>query len=721
MKKIFILSILAIGLFFVLDFLYPLDIQTIQKPRSMRIYDKEHQLIDARLSVDGFWRFKSHYDEIPALLQQSVLFFEDRYFYYHFGLNPVAIVRAMMHNLTHPRKVGASTLSMQVVRMMYRYDRTLQSKLIEMFRTLQLERTYTKAQILELYFNLAPYGSNIEGIKSASFFLFGKALKDLSIAQIATLTILPKNPNKLKDKEYLIKERNKLLARLREANIITAEQYNRAKAERVSITRHSITRQAPHFSAHFEVINPFKDEVNTMLDTKLQHFVQELLGRYVKNLNPYGLYNGAAVIIDNRTMDIVAYVGSHDFNDAQHGGQNDGVQMVRSPGSTLKPFIYALGFDEGLITPKREIFDTPLYLRGYTPRNYNKRFYGAINASSALTYSLNIPAINLNRALDFSLYEMLRRAKIASIVHSKRYYGDSIALGGANLTLLELAKLYASLANGGEFKEAHYQQNKPITPPTKLFSAQASYLVANILASSSRMNFNSVWESSKSIPKIAFKTGTSANSRDLLTVGFTPEYSVAVWLGNFSYAKTKNLTGIQSASLVVSHIFNYLSGELSWFAKPEGIVSKEVCIDGVQFDSCQKKALDEVIEGVFLWHSCTNFRHELYRYLQERVDMSTLSQNGCLEQIRQQKPLIAKPYDGEILVQNRLLPKEFNKIELKCYANSDTIYWLIDESLSLKSSAKESTFVALDEGLHNIWCIDAYSHASKSQIIIKKE
>jgi len=684
----------------------------VSKPKSTIIYDRNHKLIAVKLSSDGYLRIPIKSKEITDNIKKIVLGYEDRYFYEHFGVNPLAIFRALYSNLINSHKIGASTITMQVARMMHHKRRTFTQKIVEIFQAIQLEIKYSKDDILRLYLNNAPYGGNIEGFASASFKYFNLPPSSLSLSQIAYLTTIPKNPNANRPKKDrdINRVKNRLLNRLYNLNILDLKEYQKAKDELIATDIKPLPNRVPHLCRY---INSGR-EVNTTIDLILQTRVQNILSKQVKGLKNYGIYNGSAIVIDNKNMQILAYVGSQDFYD-RHGGQNDGLQSLISPASTLKPFIYAKALERGIITPLKKVYDVPLFIDGYKPTNYSKKYLGEVTASEALQYSLNIPAVELDRLLKKdSLYSVLKDANISSLNRKKSYYGSSLALGGWGLALINNAELFASLANGGVYQKASYILNKSYLKK-RILTPQSSYIISNILANAPRVEFSSYWEFIKDMPKIAFKTGTSAHARDMLTMGYTPRYTVGVWYGNFSGKssnsyKNRYATGLFTSSPTLFKIFKLL-GKQSWFHKPKGIVKKSICQDAIEIGECQERIKDDTINGIKLNTPCSAMRAEVLSYLIKNhtiTSIDRLSKHRCYKEWTSYKPLITAPIHNKKYTYNRLLPPEFKKISLQCYSfdKNSTIYWLIDNKQPIISKSGEKIYLYLKPKKHNISCLD---------------
>ncbi len=717
MKPIKIITPIALFLLLVtllLNFLYPLDIARLNKPKSTIIYDRYGQLLSIKLSSDGYLRIPLEPDAINTNIKKIVLGYEDQYFEKHLGVNPLAIVRALWFNLTNHHKIGASTITMQVARMMHHQPRTLKQKLIEIFQSFQLEFKYTKDEILTLYLNNAPYGGNVEGFASASFRYFNLPPSSLSLSQISYLTSIPKNPNRNCPKAHrdINKIKERILNRLYGLKVINSKEYQRSKNEIICAKIYNLPHQIPHLTAR---INQ-EGKVITTIDIKLQKRVQELISTQTKTLNRFQIYNGSAMVIDNQTMQILAYVGSHNFYDNQHGGQNDGVRALVSPASTMKPFIYAKALEQGLISPLKKLYDVPLFIEGYKPTNYSKQYLGEVTASEALQYSLNIPAVELDRLLNKnSLYGLLKQANISSLNQSKSYYGSALTLGGWGISLKENLQLFAMLANGGVYQQATYLQHQEIASTQRLLSKESTYLVSTILANAPRANFSSSWEFMKNMPKVAFKTGTSAHTKDVLTIGYTPKYSVGIWFGNFSGKESrayKNTyaTGLKSASPTLFQIFKLLDQQ-EWFTQPPNIVKQSICQDAISLGKCKKIVTDYTIKGVKLHTPCSAMRAEVLSYLIEQQSINSiteLSAHPCYKQWKSYKPLITSPVHNKTYINNRLLPNRLKKTLLQCYsfeANS-TIYWLIDKEKPIIALSGERVYRYLSPNPHQISCLD---------------
>ena len=722
MKKFKFLKFLAlflalvVAIFLILDQIYPLNLDALKKDEAKILLDKNGEIINMKLSSDGIWRF--HEQSFPNSLKQCVVLFEDRYFYYHFGVNFASIFRAFFHNLKSDNRIGASTITMQVARMLEPGDRSYKNKIREIFRAFQLELHFSKDEILNLYLNLAPYGGNIEGAKAASFFYFGKELNELSYAQAALLSTIPKNPNKNRlDRVSNINAlKNRVIKMLYKANLIDLSAFKRAQAEPFKNVR---IRAVVNAGDYANVA--FKNQISkASLDLNLQKDMLKILKDAMFSLKAKNANNAAAVVIDNKKMSVVAFIGSHD--ERARDGKNSALNMKRNTGSTLKPFIYSLALDSGLITPNSQLIDTQIYLNEYVPKNFSNDFLGLVSAKDALNFSLNIPVINLDLKLkDNSLYELLEKVNLVD--ENKEFYGSSIVLGSAEMSLIDLAHLYTIYANGGvymplEFAGKNYKnEDKNIT----LISPQSAYLTAKMMSEASRSYLKNAWQYAQNTPKIAFKTGTSANSRDLYAIGVNENYTIAVWVGNFNAEKTDKLTGLNDVSKIVFDMFKITAQRqnLEFMSEPEGIEKVPTCLDAFSYETCKKTALDDRIVGVKLQDKCESLRGEELEFLIKNgfLDKDEVKNSPCAEVFKDKKPVFAYPYNGEEIVTD----ENVTQIMLKCYAFlGDEIYLKVDDLNFSKIENASEKRLDLTLGEHTLKCLDQNSNQSEITIKLRR-
>ena len=639
-------------------------------------------VLHAYLNPTQKWRMKTELAEITPALRAAIIEKEDRYFYYHFGVNPLAIVQAAGRNLLgRGRPTGASTITMQVARLLTPKERTVANKLREMLRAVQLEAHFSKAEILQLYLNLVPYGGNVEGVKSAALLYFRQPPHYLSLAQTVTLAIIPNRPRGLRlgrDNAAIVRERNRWLRRFGQAKLFPAKDVADALLEPLAVRRHAAPALAPHLARRLVRQFPTRAIIHSTLQRSAQARAEDLTRNYVRRLRELGITQAAALVVDNRTRQVVAYVGSADFRDFAGQGQNDGITAVRSPGSTLKPLLYALALDRGLVTPKLRLPDVPTNFQGYRPENFDKHCQGEVTLERALAYSLNIPAVRVLSEVGVPAFtEKLQQAGFKSVARNRARLGLSSILGGCGASLEELTGLYAALANGGRYgalavagspggptsallpnpltsapppsplpcwegelassfakvleirnllsrTSPPSQQGRglgggadvgPLGNSVQLVSPAAAYLVTDILSQLTRPDLPVNATSSLRLPRIAWKTGTSYGRRDAWSIGYNKEYTMGVWVGNFSGQGVPALTGADVATPLLFDLFNALAynSPNQWLAPPAALDFRLVCAETglVPGEHCPDQIIDYFLPGVSSGRRCQHQREVL--------------------------------------------------------------------------------------------------------------
>ena len=613
-------GVAALLIFFGLDFSFPVNTTV---PYSTLITARDGSILHAFLSHDDKWRMYTELPEITPTLRDAILFKEDKYFYYHPGFNPVAMLRAATRNLlTGRRTSGASTITMQTVRLLEPRNRTYTNKLIELFRAMQLEIHYSKDEILQLYLNLLPYGGNIEGLKSASLLYFGKLPVLLSLAELTTLTIIPNRPSSLRlgvHNDLVMKERNRWLTRFRQARLFDERTIRDAQDEPLEAYRREAPQRAPHLAYRLRSENPNVPTVHATLNPAIQATAEQLVERYASRIRAFNIHNAAVLIVDNKTQEVVAYVGSADFANSFDGGQVDGIRAVRSPGSALKPILYGLAFDAGVITPKTKLVDVPTNFGGYEPDNYDRRFNGPVTAEFALANSLNIPAVALLKEMGTSaLVATLQKARFSAIKRQANELGLSMILGGCGVTLEEMTRLYVGLANEGRWFPLNFTlPSAPQTNASKqpdgvdLLSPEAAYLVTHTLTQITRPDLPNNFDNSYHLPRIAWKTGTSYGRRDAWSIGYNQRYTIGVWVGNFSGVGVPELSGANTATPLLFQLFNVLdyNSPTGWFRVPKEastLSMRIICPEtgDIPGEFCQNPTTDYCITGVSRYRIC---------------------------------------------------------------------------------------------------------------------
>ncbi len=468
-------------LFFFLNLVFPLPDKV---EYSTLVTDNKGELINASLTKDDKWRMKTELTEISPLLRKTIIAKEDKYFYSHPGVNPFAVTRAFLKNILRMKRTsGASTITMQVARALEPGKRNIWSKIRESFRAFQLEWKYDKDEILQLYLNLIPYGGNIEGVKAAALLYFKKNPDHLSLAEITALSIIPNRPSSLvigKNNEHIVSERNRWLQKFAEDKVFTKKEIEDALEEPLTATRGIVPRYIPHLSYKLRKQGSHLIKTNINLNTQLK--TEKIVEDYIRAQRLKNIKNAAVVIIDNKTNKVITYLGSSNFNDTTDGGQVNGANAVRQPGSTIKPLLYGMCFDEGLLTPKTITTDVPVNYEGYAPENYDKKFNGYVTTEYALEHSLNIPAVKSLKLLGHEkLIQKLANCNFKQIQKDQRKLGLSMILGGCGTTLEELTGLFAAFANNGIYTPPSFLQADSFRQKTTVISPAANYMINEIL------------------------------------------------------------------------------------------------------------------------------------------------------------------------------------------------------------------------------------------------
>lgn len=576
MRKLrFLPLILIIPIIFCIKIYREFDIEKmrdeIEKRYSQVVLDDRDNIIGAYLNSEEQWQIKGV--EIPPRLKLAVLNYEDRKFYSHNGVDYLAIVRAVKTNLLEKRRVGASTITMQGVKLYKRRERTYLSKIEEIIESYKLEKYLSKDEILELYLNNAPYGSNIVGYETASQLYFGKSAKNLTWAEGATLAVLPNSPGLIwieKNRDKLLNKRNNLLKNMYERGVIDEKQYRLSIKEELPKERKYFNSLAPHLTRR--LVNEYEDRIiKSTINSELQKNIERIAREYGDYLNNRGIKNTAIIVVDNHSGEVKSYVGSQNFYDFQRNGQVDGVVAQRSVGSVLKPFLYALSIDEGLITPKSKLLDVPLYFSNFNPQNANKKYQGLVEAREALKKSLNIPFVKLLDEYGVDKFFYFLKDIIDFPERDYSNYGLSLILGTKEMSIENIAKLYYGLSQYGEFKDLKYIRDDKKIDGRKLISKGASYLTLEAMQGVQRYGIDNLYLGRDGI---AWKTGTSYGQRDAWAVGISPRWTVVVWCGNFTGEGNRNISGVVTAGQLLFKIFKVLPNENESFIKPNEELKK---------------------------------------------------------------------------------------------------------------------------------------------------
>jgi penicillin-binding protein 1C len=536
---------------------------------SITVLDRNDRLLRAYVASDGRWRLPAEVKEVDQRYLAMLMAYEDKRFRHHRGVDPWAVARALWLLVRHGRPLsGGSTVTMQVVRLLLgEHDRSLLGKIRQALLALGLERRLSKDEILRLYLALAPFGGNLEGVRAASIAYFGKEPRRLSVGEAALLVAIPQSPEARRPDRFpeaARRARDRVLARMHAAGVISAEEMVRAKAERVPTVRRDFPMLAPHLAdAQLEQL-PDRRVHRLTLDYAAQVNIEALVRDYVASAGAN--LSAAVVVVDHRTGEVVAYVGSPGLLDADRFGGVDMATAIRSPGSTLKPIIYGLAFELGIAHPDTLIDDAPTRFGIYVPKNFDHDWHGTVTIRAALIHSLNIPAVKVLEALGAGrLHARLHQAGVTPVLPKGTEPSLAMALGGVGLRLVDLAQLYAALARGGEVVALRYEREpapekgkagpeaaKSPAGGQRVLSAVAAWYVGDILC-------RALPPANAKPGLVCYKTGTSYGFRDAWSVGFDGRHTVAVWVGRPDGAPTPGLTGRASAAPLLFDAFARLS------------------------------------------------------------------------------------------------------------------------------------------------------------------
>jgi penicillin-binding protein 1C len=756
LKKLGISLGCFLGILIALHLLFPLPDRVAY---STMILDDQGELLNAYLTPDEKWRMKTELNEISPLLRKIIIAKEDKYFYHHPGVNPFAILRAGVNNILRMKRTsGASTITMQVARALEPGRRNIWSKLRETFRALQLEWKYNKDEILQLYLNLVPYGGNIEGVKAASLLYFKKNPDHLSLAEITTLSIIPNRPSSLmigKNNDRIVQERNRWLQKFADEKVFTEKEIEDALAEPLTASRGVVPHHIPHLSYRLKKQGIQEAKTSIQLNTQLK--TEKIVADYIRSQRLRNIRNAAVIILDNKTKKVITYIGSSDFADTLDAGQVNGANAVRQPGSTLKPLLYAICFDEGLLTPKTMMADVPVNYQGYAPENYDKKFNGSVSAEFALEHSLNIPAVKSLQLIGHEkLISKLALCNFKQVQKDQRKLGLSMILGGCGTTLEELTGLFAAFANHGVFTSPSFLENDKTSPPTTIVSQASAYMVTEILSRINRPDFPLNWSATERMPKIAWKTGTSYGRRDGWSIGYNTRYTVGVWVGNFSGVGVADLTGAHVATPLLFKIFNTLDydNDKEWFQQPADCDTRKICSETglVPSNECTQITTDYFIPLISTTKICNN-RQEIMISADEQAsfckscapaagykkkwykivepDMQAwFDNNGIAYQkipahnpdceliFKGAAPLVVSPANG---TEYMISKKDPEPLQLVCRAANDVskVYWYINNRFYKSCSPGEKQFFMPEEGPVKISCTDDKGRNRDINIIVK--
>ena len=724
---------------------------------SQCLRDRNGELLRLTLTSDQKFRIWTPLSQISPDLVAATLQYEDKYFPRHFGVNPVALARSAFGIVRGSARTGASTITMQVARLRFHLQtRSPLGKVRQIICALELERHYSKSEILEAYLNLAPYGRNIEGIGAASQIYFGKAAADLTNPESISLSVIPQSPTRRalhpdRENRSLNAAQENWFDRLKIDNYSSAREFRaRAATKRAFL--------APHFVEQILTTSKSRDAITATLDLQKQQLIERRIADYIRNNRNRGFQNAAAMLVDVRNMDVLAQVGSADFFNAEINGQVDETRSPRSPGSTLKPFVYALALDQGLIHPLSILADAPHSFGDYNPENFDRDFLGPIRACDALAKSRNLPAVELASQLSNpSLYEFLRAAGV-SLPRSEPLYGLALPLGGAEIRMEDLVRLYAALANNGELRPLRRKIGDPVSPQSKqLFTPEAAFLTLEML-NVPRPEIGYV--DSSNVAPVFWKTGTSHGFHDAWSIAVFNHYVLAVWIGNFDGKSNPAFIGRTAAAPLMFQIIDALRA--SWPEPNEphrpppnaNLKRVEFCAISGELPGlhCRQRVEGWFIPGISPIKTCDVhqevlvdvatglrvpiddgtrlLRREVYEFwpsdllkLFERAGLPRRSPPPFLPETESEfaarsgnPPKIISPADG-----SSVLIAAASEIPLRAKTDADVreVYWFADKTFIGKSQAAEILTWKSAPGTYRLIALDDHGRSGSSRLDVR--
>lgn len=700
-----------------------------QWDRSTLVTDRQGEPLRGYLSKNEEWSLPVPLEKMGTWMPKVTVALEDRWFYYHQGIDGVSLLRAATQNVMAKKVIsGGSTITTQLVRLSVTRKRTLRSKAVEFWQAVQLERLMTKKDILELYLNKAPFGSNIRGIEAAARTWFGKPAKELSLSEAVILAGLLRGPafyRPDRHPERVLALRDRLLNRLEELGIASSGEVRRAKQEPIPLKRFPISFSCREASAHAvsqgssAELGDRYGRIRSSIDRRMQNIAEQELRLTLSGL-PAEI-TAAAVIVENETGLVRAYIGNIRGETEVRASWVDCGNAPRSPGSMLKPFAYALAFESGILTPSSILADTPMSMGQTPPRNFDRLYRGPVSARTALADSLNVPAVRVLRNIAPNrLLDLFRRLGFSHFTKDAGWYGDSLVLGGCEVTLLETAGAYRTLAAGGKTGPISWIEKAPSPPKREVLSGGASALTIDILKDERRLIplYRELFGEEGTV--IAFKTGTSYGLRDAWTAAVTKPYTIVVWLGDPTGKPHEALVGIMTAAPPAVRMMRKIAPPgTEWFEYPPEVKCGDVCpLSGSPRNSfCPTGASGLFIEGISSREPCA---------------LHVMGDNG---------PEVLWPPEIGLFLSESESGQSFSRIEITSPKNNASyimesgggkmifdskggegeVFWFVDGELCPPAKVSEEVWWQMKEGRHKVTAADAFGNSSYVWMIVTSE
>jgi penicillin-binding protein 1C len=722
-KRLIIISSILIIIIIIITAIYffSFDKADFQPPPySTTFYDRNGKPLRTYFSTDETYVRLCRLSEVSPHFLRAMVLIEDKKFYSHKGVVPSSLMRALWQNIRGQRVVsGGSTITMQLAKLIYRHrERNIFNKISEIFSALKFEMHLSKAEILEAYINRLPFGNMIYGVNQASWFYFDKAPSQLSLNQAIYLALIPKSPsqyNPVKHFSVIKKQWENILETFKKNNHITTDEYQRAKKEGI----HFQINQSPFLAPHFiELVkerlktNQLQGQIYTTLDLDLQKEIEGLIREHLVRLDQYNVNSAAAVVIDNRLHQVIAFVGSPNYFDSANAGNVNLATALRQPGSTLKPFVYCLALENGY-TPADILPDIKFPSKGgFFPQNHDGKEHGPLRLRTALACSYNIPAFYLAMKLSpGQVIEKLRQAGFSYLKGDSGFYGETIALGSGEVKLMDLVTAYSAFANKGLVYSPAFIKGEPVFAK-RLFNETATFLTWDILSDPSARFPSFGYDSSMNLPfPLAVKTGTSKGFRDKWAVGVNSEYTVGVWIGNPTGEDMQDTSQVGNAPTILRDIFLAIQKEWTKGAieVPQNVIKKRICaLSGELVSGNCPDTVDEYFDTRHMpqrtctWHVRVNGQvminyPELYKKWAYRNNPRAMI---GIEPAKEKR--ISFPQQGDFFYISEAIPKEQQQItfEVMGFVEGDVIEYYVDGKLYKRENFPRFPFWQLQRGDH---------------------
>ncbi len=660
-------------------------------PASVRMLDREGRPLRVFLSDRETYAEPVSLSEISPWLILAAVAAEDRRFYTHPGVDWRAVLRALWQNIRGGGVVsGASTITQQLARAIEPRPKTWRGKLSEMRHALALERQKSKDDILQDYFNVLEFGNLTQGAQAASRFYFGVPAAELSLAQAALFAGMIQSPsrlNPLKNPQAALLRRGRVLSAMLKTGAITADLYEMAMDEPLGLAAGARPFDAPHFTRRLFNLAPGAAEIQTTLDKDLQLYAERAVQNHLEKLAGNNVTNAAVVVLDNQTGGVLTYVGSADFYDREHAGEVDGAAALRQPGSSLKPFVYALALQNGLTAASVLQDEDTFFEGGFRPRNYDESFHGGVSIRRALASSYNIPAVKAAEPLGAArLLNLLRELGFDSLDKAPEYYGLGLALGGGEVTLVELANAYATLARGGVIKPVFFATSPRISASPqegRVLPGEVAYIITDILAdNAARADAFGLNSPLRFAFPAAAKTGTSKDYKDNFAIGYTPRLTVAVWAGNFDASSMQKVSGISGAAPILHDVLSYANDR--WpggdFVRPQGVVAATVCEES----------------GLLAGPNCPRVREEIFVSGTVPTEICDGQHSAKAAELK-----IIFPVSGDVFVYDPAIAAEAQQLHLQTVGASAPCEWILNGEV-LPGQTEADIWVPLKRGEYEV-------------------